>query len=152
MTPKADRFDPIKELARRNIPIAWVKEGSCKATLHKDEGVLLVRTGLTTEQFTEAVAHVLAREETRDDATAARLAAERLLPLDLLAVGLAINDGGINATAIDLGVSTTTIRRRMDNLDGRDHAHLTAAMAAVKRQRFPGGTMYALAAVQPTTA
>ena len=133
--PTNTRYDPIRHLAALGISIFWIdhKLNGTKAVVRQRENLLLVQRNITMTEFAEHATRALARLKTPDDASAALLAAQRLLPLDRLALALAINDSGPNATALALGVSTTTLRLRLDTLTAIERGHLARDMSRVQR-------------------
>jgi len=126
----------MTHLATLDLSILWIdrKLNGTKAVVCEQEHLILVQRNITMMEFTEHVARALARLETPDDASAALLAAQRLLPLNRLCLALAINDSGPNATALALGVATTTLRLRLDALSALERATIHREVSRIQRE------------------
>ena len=133
-------YDTITDLSARRFDLAWVDilpgSGNARCVVH--EGIILARRGMSTGQLVDGVARALARYDLGPQCAGkpdevARLASSRLISLDALALGMALHDGGITAIALDLGVSTVTVRERLNTLTETERIRLRDQVKAIKR-------------------
>jgi hypothetical protein len=130
----SNHYDVMQDVTGRGYDVLPVDQvpGGTQARVCTGDKAILVRKAMTTPTLLAAVARAVAHAEIAehgggmaDDMAVARLYSSRLVPLDALAVGLAIHDGGIEATARDLYVPPSVVNERLQTLTPRERAQVS---------------------------